>query len=77
MVLVRRLIMVEPLVPMDLQVIRRQAILWELIRLFHDSAVASAEALALVEAVALAEALVLTAGEVVAGDSGGKLKVTS
>jgi len=65
----RRLIMVEPLVPMDLQVIRRQVILWELIRLFHNSAVASAEALALVEAVAL------TAGEVVAGDSGGKLKV--
>ena len=61
MVLVRRLIMVEPLVPMDLQVIprraiRQQVILWELIRLLADLAGASAEV------------------EVVAGDSGGKLK---
>ena len=67
MVLVRRLIMVEPLVPMDLQVIprraiRQQVILWELIRLLADLAGASAEVVALAEV------------EVVAGDSGGKLK---
>jgi len=54
---------------MDLQVIprraiRQQVILWELIRLLADLAGAS------VEVVALAEV------EVVAGDSGGKLKAS-
>jgi len=70
----RGLIMAKLLVHMDLQAILWEAILgevilWELIRLLADSAVALAEVLVLVEALAL------TAGEVVAGDSGGKLKV--